>query len=127
MSNFALEELDEVKDGVLQFRKLKVDGKCLYDQFCKEVEKNPVEEKKLNKIRTYMNTLAESNLRLSKSMFNSIKDKGVVIGYEFKYDNMRVYVIKKDPNVYVVLGGYKKKQDKDIKSFSKIIKDFTTF
>lgn len=41
--------------------------------------------------------------------------------FEFKSKHLRVYVIKKEPDMYVVLGGFKKNQVKDI---SKIFRHF---
>lgn len=127
MPTFTLEKLDEVKDGKLKFNKLFIDGECLYDKFCNDIRKNKTEERVLNKIHTLMNILAESNLQLPSTKFNSIRENNKVIGYEFKANDLRVYVIKKDPNVIVVLGGHKNKQEKDISIFSKIIKDSKDF
>ncbi|MDL2255184.1 hypothetical protein LJC38_01185 [Parabacteroides sp. OttesenSCG-928-K15] len=47
-----------------------------------------------------------------------------MIGYEFKSGSLRLYVIKEDPNVVIVLGGYKTDQKKDIKRFSQICKNY---
>ena len=124
MLTFATEILDEVKEGRLTFYKLIIDGRCLYDEFCDEVEDNVQSKKHLNVIRTYMNLLAQSDCLLPKAKFNSIKKGGDIIGYEFKKDSLRVYVIKETPDVYVVLGGYKNTQKKDIERFAKIEKAF---
>ena len=35
---FAQEKIDEVKEGKLVFYKLRVDGICLYDEFCEKME-----------------------------------------------------------------------------------------
>jgi hypothetical protein len=120
MHTFALEKLEEVKDGKLIFYKIRIDGVCLYDEFCRELENDKTSTKSMNKIRTYMNILAESDCLLPSTKFNSIKPNNKVIGYEFKSDTLRVYVIKKKPNVFIVLGGYKKNQKKDIEKFAKI-------
>lgn len=127
MSIFAIKNVEEVKNGKLSFYKLIIDGNCLYDTFCSEMEKDEVLASSLNKIRAYMNFMAESDCLLPKAKFNSIKNKGKVIGYEFKDKNLRLYIIKQPPEVYVVLGGYKKTQEKDIKSFSKIREKFLEF
>jgi putative component of toxin-antitoxin plasmid stabilization module len=42
------------------------------------------------------------------------------IGYEFKSDVIRIYAIKKNFDIIVILGGYKKNQEKDIDKFVKI-------
>ena len=120
MYTFAFEKLNEVKDGKLTFYKIAIDGVCLYDNFCKEVDKDKILSKSMNKIRTYMNLLAEKDCLLPSAKFNSIKPKNKVIGYEFKSDIIRIYVVKKNSNVIVILGGYKKNQKKDIEKFVKI-------
>lgn len=125
MSIFALENLSEIKNGKLSFHKLIIDDECLYDKFCNEIENDKIHLFSLNKIRTYMNLLAESDMQLPATKFNSIKGSGdKVIGYEFKYKVLRVYIIKQTPNVYVVLGGYKNNQKKDIKKFKRITVEF---
>ena len=124
MPIFAAEILDEVKEGKLTFYKLTVDGVSLYDKFCRSIESNAQLVKSLNTIRAYMNFLAENDAQLPKAKFNSIKSKQNVVGYEFKKDSLRIYVIKQKPNVYVVLGGYKSTQKKDIEKFIKIGKEY---
>ncbi len=124
---FAQEKIDEVKEGKLVFYKLRVDGICLYDEFCEKMEKNPSCLKSLNMIRAYMNFIAESDKILPKAKFNSIKEKNNVIGYEFKHKELRVYIVKREPNVYVVLGGIKSSQEKDIAKLKKITKDFQLY
>lgn len=127
MSIFALQKVDEVKDGQLSFFKLSKDGRCFYDDFCTEIEKNKRDTISLNRIRTYMNLLAIDNCRLPKVKFNSIKQNNRVIGYEFKDSSLRVYIIKEDPDVYIILGGYKKNQDKDIEKFKRLKAEFLQY
>lgn len=124
MSIFAVEIVEEVRSGKLTFYKLTVNGKCLYDEFCADVEHNAIDRKHLNTIRSYMNFIAESNKSLPGKKFNSIKQSGNVIGYEFKSGLLRLYVIKEDPNVFIVLGGYKSDQKKDINKFAHIYKKY---
>lgn len=127
MSIFALGKVDEVKDRKIAFYKLIVNGKCLYTEFCAKIEKGKINLSSLNKIRALMNIMSESNLSLPDNKFNSIVDKGKVVGYEFKDKLLRLYVIKKNPHVYVVLGGYKNDQKKDIKRFIEIAKACDSF
>lgn len=122
MSIFAIEKMDEVKDdGELSFYKVIVNGVCLFDEFQNEIARLTPEMKSFRKILTRMNWMAESNQKLPSAKFNSIKYKQSVIGYEFKEQNLRVYVLKIDPNVFVVLGGLKKKQSSDIDKFVNLI------
>ena len=127
MFTFAFEKLAEVQNGKLTFYKIHVDGVCLYDKFCKEVDKDKLLSKSMNKIRTYMNLLAEKDCLLPATKFNSIKLKHKVIGYEFKSDIIRIYVIKKNSDLIVILGGYKKHQEKDIEKFVKIITELENY
>ena len=121
MSIFALENIDEVKNGACSFFKLSYNGRCFYDEFCEEIGNNAIEKKQLNIIRTYMNLMAETNLQLPSVKFNSIKQGNKVIAYEFKSKDLRIYVVKQDPNIFVILGGHKKNQNKDIDYLKKHI------
>ena len=62
---------------------------------------------------------------LPKAKFRQIKGVDRQDVFEFKRKNLRVYVVMQQPNVYVVLGGYKKGQEKDIAKLKRYIKDFT--
>lgn len=125
MSNFAIELVKQVRvDGKITFYKLLEDDVCLFDEFCEEVEQNDKEKMLLEYIFAYMDYVAQNDDMLPSTKLNSIKEKGKVIGYEFKKKELRVYFIKKKPNAYIVLGGYKSNQDKDVVKFSKISKEF---
>ena len=70
-----------------------------------------------------MDCLSPSNL-LPSSKFRQIKGLRRNDVYEFKKNDIRIYVIKKRPDIYVVLGGYKGSQDKDINRIDKLFNDF---
>lgn len=55
MTTFAHRPVEEVQQGKLTFYKLVIEGTCLYDVFCETFERDRIYQKKLNKIRTYMN------------------------------------------------------------------------
>lgn len=44
--------------------------------------------------------------------------------YEFKKDDIRIYVIKKYPSIFVILGAYKGTQDKNINRINKLFGGF---
>lgn len=44
--------------------------------------------------------------------------------YEFKKDDIRIYVIKKYPSIFVILGAYKGTQDKNISRINKLFGGF---
>jgi hypothetical protein len=121
MTTFVLEEMEEVPKGKLHFHKLVINGSSLFDEFAQEVLSNAQDTKSLNVIRAYMCYMAERDAQLPKTKFNSIKERGSVVGYEFKSGLLRVYVVKQEPNVYVVMGGYKSNQKKDIVKFGKYV------
>ena len=74
-----------------------------------------------------MDFMAENDSTLPVNKFNSIKKEKNVIGYEFKKDDLRVYCVKKEPNVIVILGGYKKNQEQDIDKFIRLINDAQSY
>lgn len=47
-----------------------------------------------------------------------------LLGLKDKKNDIRVYVIMRKPNVFVVLGGYKGEQNSDIKRIKKLFNDF---
>lgn len=44
--------------------------------------------------------------------------------FEFKKNNLRIYVILQKPDVYVVMGGYKNTQKQDVAVLGKRLKGF---
>lgn len=120
---FVLQKFDLIKyGGILSFYKISMNGVCQFDEFCEEVTKTSEGKRKMNKIYTRMNYMAENNSSLPQTKFNSIKNKQKVFAYEFKEQDIRIYVLKKDPNVYIICGGYKKNQGADISTLLDIIK-----
>lgn len=47
-----------------------------------------------------------------------------LLGLKDKKNDIRVYVIMRKPNVFVVLGGYKGEQNSDIKRIKKLVNGF---
>lgn len=47
-----------------------------------------------------------------------------LLGLKDKKNDIRVYVIMRKPNVFVVLGGYKGEQNSNIKRIKKLFNDF---
>ena len=63
-------------------------------------------------------------IRLPRTKFNHIDDNNRSDIFEFKKDRLRVYVIKQKPNVFIVIGGFKGNQKKDINILKSRIKNF---
>lgn len=124
MSIFAVQWLESVrKDGKLKFYKLLKDGEAPFDLFYEEVIKDAKHKKDILHILSMMDYMAEKDEKLPKEKVNSIKDGDKVIGIEFKKNDLRVYCIKQDLDIFVVKGGYKKNQVRDIKYLKRLLKE----
>lgn len=125
MCNFVLENIEEVPDNgaVIQFRKLNIDSKCQFDDFCAEVYKNGTYNQQLDQIfaSCQMIAIGRSVSQFPPKKLNSIRDKGTVIAHEFKSNNLRVYFKIRTDNVVIILGGYKNDQKSDIKKLIRIL------
>ena len=120
MSKFTLADIEGVK-GTIKFKKLIVDGRCPYDEFCSQIEQEGNLKKQLIGILNIMNQVAHLQ-RLPKDKFRNItQSREWVKEFEIKKGDLRVYVIKEDGHI-VILGGKKGAQDEDIKKF-RLIKD----
>ena len=120
-NNYTISRFEPVSNKEYNFYEVSVNGKCLYQEFVKGLSTRDL--KKLINIYAYMDCLSPSNL-LPSSKFRQIKGLRRNDVYEFKKNDIRIYVIKKRPDIYVVLGGYKGSQDKDINRIDKLFNDF---
>ena len=122
MSKFALLEIDTVK-GNRKFFKLIKNDVCEFDEFECEARVNYNSE--MNTIYHRMDLLSRGE-KLPKKQFRILKG-GIknLTKCEIKTSNLRVYyfIEKKSGNI-VITGGYKKSQEKDIKYFNNIIKEY---
>ena len=122
MCTFAVESFDSVRDnGKIRFYKVLIDGEAQIDSFEKEISKDKALKKEWKKVLTCMDYVAETNGILPSKKLNSIKDDGKEIAIEFKSSSLRIYCFKIDPNVFVILGGYKKDQKEDIKKLKRLL------
>lgn len=117
-----LEEVINQNDCI--FYKLYIEGKCLFDEFLKEIERDIKTKDALDSIYALMDKYSTVE-PLPKQKFNHIicSRKDV---YEFKHKKpaIRVFVIKQDKNVYVIMGSRKNEQTKAIKRIDSRFKDF---
>lgn len=124
MSTFAVELLESVrKNGKLRFYSLIKDGNNLFDSFFNEVSQDKRHKTDLIRIISTMDYVAETDAIMPKEKVNSIKDGDRVVGLEFKKNDLRVYCLKLEPNVVVIMGGYKKNQNKDLNTIKQLLKD----
>jgi putative component of toxin-antitoxin plasmid stabilization module len=122
MPNFALADMPEIR-GKIKFRKLIVDGVCPYDEFCSEVRHDGNLEKQLAGLLNNMNQVAGMN-RLPHEKFKDITPKGELIKeFEVKKGDLRVYMIKEEGHV-VIIAGKKNTQQKDIRRFQSLKKQY---
>ena len=105
-----------------------IDGKCQFDEFASEAEKIATNKKSLANIYYRMDSF-DPDLKQPKEKFNYIEgrkhDRKDV--YEFKKDQLRVYVILIKPNIFVVCGAIKKDkkdQKRDIKRLFNAVNAF---
>lgn len=62
------------------------------------------------------------NQRLPDKLFRQIKNIDRNNVYEFKKANLRIYVIMQKPNMFIIIGGYKTNQQKDIEKIDRYTK-----
>lgn len=128
MCIFAVGKIEQIRDdGKIHFCKLFKDNRCFFDDFVNSIRGNSNDYKSFVSLVAIMDFMAENDSKMPSKKFNSIKKGKNVIGYEFKKDDLRVYCVKKEPNVIVILGGYKKNQKKDIDKFIRLISDAQSF
>ena len=123
MCTFAVESFDSVRNnGRIKFYKVLIDGNAQIDSFVDEISKDKALEKEWKKVLACMDYVAETNNKLPSQKLNSIKDGKKEIAVEFKSSTLRIYCFKKDPNVFIILGGYKKNQKDDINKLKRLLK-----
>ena len=123
MSDYSITPYDDVNNPQYSFYKLYVNGVCQFDDFLKEIERNKSDKKLFSYIIRYMDCMTDQ-IRLPKTKLNHIESNDRTDIFEFKKDRLRVYVLKQKPNVFIVIGGYKATQKKDISVLKSRIKDF---
>ena len=120
-NKYELRKFEPVNNKTYQFQEVSVNGKYLFQEFLENL-KDQRDIKKLINLYSYMGMLSAS--MLPKSKFRHIEGLKRNDVYEFKKDDIRVYVIMQRPSVFVVLGAYKGTQNKDIKRIDKLFDGF---
>lgn len=115
MEDFYIKDYEETDNPKLRFYKVYRSGKCDFDEFIKELnEKYKSLRDELGAIHAIMDKIGVMNLppakfRIIKGGKNDRKDV-----WEVKSKHLRVYLIRKEPDMFLLLGGIKTKQDEDI-------------
>ena len=110
---YQVRKFEPVNNSSYQFFEVAVNGKFQFQEFVDNLKDEQRDLKKLNAIYGYMDSLSPS-----------IKCKKCKNVYEFKKNDIRVYVILERPDVFVILGAYKSNQDLDIKKIDKLFNGF---
>lgn len=123
MPDYEISPFDLVENESYHFHKLWINGKCRFDSFYEEIKSNDADMKAFDKIISMMDDFCDEIL-LPQKKFRPIKGVNRKDIFEFKNGSVRVYVVKKKPNMYVVIGGSKGSQDKIIKWLKQSLKTF---
>lgn len=124
MANKYEEKIFEpINNKTYEFREVSVNGRFLFQEFIDNLKDTPKDMKKIMQIYAYMNEFSPSTI-LPKTKFRQIKGVKRDDVYEFKKDDIRIYVIKKYPSIFVILGAYKGTQDKNISRINKLFGGF---
>jgi hypothetical protein len=118
MAEFALEKI-EILHSRLNIFKLLINGKCLFDEFWKDVERFGGYEKELDTIQAIIERKAQLQ-PVSPEKYKELKGRkknDPHKDYEIRTPNLRVYLFKQEKTGHIiVLGAIKtpKGQDQDI-------------
>ena len=125
MHEFTTQPFDLVNNVQYTFHKLYIDGECQIDSFLDAIETggSKTEKNALARIIGNMSIISDS-IRLSDKKFRHIEEIGRKDVFEFKHETLRIYVIMQRPDMFVVFGGFKKNQKKDIKNLARKISGF---
>lgn len=123
MHEYKLEPFDIIRNAHYKFHEMRINGRCYFSEFYESIKK----EKQSLKNMDYIFALMENfrpDLLLPKEKFRQVENLGRNDLFEFKKNNIRVYVIKKEPDMLVVLGGSKNTRQAHYKWMKKALKDF---
>lgn len=123
MNEYTVRTFDLVNNESYQFYEVSVNGRYMFREFVETLGGNGMDLKKLKAIYRYMDIISPRVL-LPKTKFRHIEDKDNPLYWEFKKGDIRVYVVRKEPSMFVVLGGHKGRQKADIKRMKSLFKDF---
>lgn len=123
MNDYCTQKFDLIHNESYTYYKLYINNKCQFDEFCEEVKRRVSDNESLQAIYGYMELLGA--LPLPESKHRIIKDAEQRDIWEFKKNNIRVYVVKTMKEVYIVMGGYKADQKRDIERVKRRVQQFT--
>ena len=111
------------KNGYTYY-KLIIDGVSHYDEFVDSLKKLPNEQRSLKKVLTLMEKFSPT-VQLMENRFRQIKGLKRNDVYEFKDPPcVRIYIVLQKPNIFIVDGSTKKKQNAAIDRIGRLLKEF---
>lgn len=125
MNQYETSRYELVNNEIYRFKKLTINGRCHIQEFYESIQKQPKLLAKFDAIIAYMDKMGP-HIRYPQEIFRQIKGVDRQDVFEFKKKPLRVYVVKQEPDIFVVLGGMKNEQDDDIRWLKKALKDFDT-
>lgn len=121
--NYTVKEIDIVRNtNGITFYKMLFDDKCLFDDFVEATNSVKADKEHFASMVAWLDCYSP-HLLMPRTRINHIDDVGRSDVIEFKKDNLRIYAIAQKPNIFVILGGYKTDQKKDIKHIKNLIKN----
>lgn len=122
MCEYYLTPIKDNNNPKFKFYLLYQNGRNFYEEFVASLDQQS-DLDELSKIKAMMDMVGNNNLPRTKygHIYGGKKDRKDV--FEFKSKHLRIYVIKKEPDIYVVLGGYKKTQGDDV---AKVFRHFNS-
>ncbi len=105
----------------ITFYKMLFEDKCPFDEFIDKVSSVDIDKKHFISLLAWLENYSP-NIHMPRTKIRQIEQVGRSDVFEFKKDNLRVYAILQRPNAFVILGGYKNEQKKDIKRINLLLK-----
>lgn len=120
---FVSEILELIHNPYYTFYKLRINGKCQFDEFLEKVNSVAIDKKTIYSLIALMDSFGMHKLPKTKFRQINVSPPRTDV-FEFKKNNLRIYVILQKPDVYVVMGGYKNTQKQDVAVLGKRLKGF---
>ncbi len=128
MATFVVEHIPEF-DTLQKVGKLLRNGKCLYNEFVAEIQKDKNLENELDELFVHIEDVA-NNQRVPHTKYRKlhVSSKLTFTPYEAKSSNLRVYLFHdSESGQIIVCGGKKTEQDEDIEKVERIIKEYSAW
>lgn len=125
MEEFTVVELEDINNPNYEYFIVLKNGNNLYEEFVDSITQKKDKEG-LYKISSTMDFYGLPNINFTDEKFRHIEgnknDRDDV--FEFKGNNIRIYAIKTENRFFILMGGFKKNQKKDIKKVFNLFNNF---